>query len=119
MKINHLGLLVRSIFPSGDDSFDEASSRLEKLLGDDDDEEAEVMRQVFWTGIAHSLQVNHITLFNSIGTLTVPQYPSEQHEQGRYWSGYDAKVHDGESYTGYSIWVCRSILAPSLNIETL
>ena len=41
MKINHLGLLVRSIFPSGDDSFDEASSRLEKLLGDDDDEEAE------------------------------------------------------------------------------
>ncbi|KAJ3492674.1 hypothetical protein NLJ89_g11184 [Agrocybe chaxingu] len=36
------------------------------------------------------------------------QYPSEQHEQGRYYSGYDNTVHElpagGESYTGYSIW---------------
>ncbi|KAI0087609.1 hypothetical protein BDY19DRAFT_892908 [Irpex rosettiformis] len=41
MKINHLGLLVRSIFPSGDDSFHEATTRLDELLVDDDNEEAE------------------------------------------------------------------------------
>ncbi|THH04809.1 hypothetical protein EW145_g5249 [Phellinidium pouzarii] len=32
------------------------------------------------------------------------QYPYEQHEDGKYYSGYDGMVHDGESYTGYSIW---------------
>ncbi|PPQ88893.1 hypothetical protein CVT25_009128 [Psilocybe cyanescens] len=50
-----------------------------------------VDQQTFWTAIAHTLQ-----------------YPTEQHEQGRYYSGYDNKVHEledgGESYTGYSIW---------------
>ena len=34
-----------------------------------------------------------------------PQYPSEQSEDGKYYSGYDDKVHEGQSYTGYSIWV--------------
>ncbi|KAF8075749.1 glycoside hydrolase family 92 protein [Lyophyllum atratum] len=50
----------------------------------------EVQKDIFWTGVAHALQ-----------------YPSEQHEQGAYYSGYDGKVHRGdgvESYTGYSIW---------------
>ncbi|EJD51932.1 alpha-1,2-mannosidase [Auricularia subglabra TFB-10046 SS5] len=32
------------------------------------------------------------------------QYPYEQSEGGRYYSGYDDKVHSGISYTGYSIW---------------
>ncbi|TDL14546.1 glycoside hydrolase family 92 protein [Rickenella mellea] len=32
------------------------------------------------------------------------QYPYEQSEGGRYYSGYDDSIHDGESYTGYSIW---------------
>lgn len=32
------------------------------------------------------------------------QYPYEQSEGGRYYSGYDDKVHSGLSYTGYSIW---------------
>lgn len=35
----------------------------------------------------------------------ISQYPYEQHEGGRYYSGYDDIIHDGESYTGYSIWV--------------
>ena len=43
------------------------------------------------------------------GTPTHTQYPYEQHEQNRYYSGYDNVVHQleqgGESYTGYSIWV--------------
>ncbi|KAF5371481.1 hypothetical protein D9615_009625 [Tricholomella constricta] len=53
----------------------------------------EVQKEVFWTGVAHALQVS--------------VYPSEQHEQDAYYSGYDGKVHRGrgiESYTGYSIW---------------
>ncbi|KAJ2913627.1 hypothetical protein MD484_g6788, partial [Candolleomyces efflorescens] len=61
--------------------------RIEIEVGGEDDEEADVTKQVFWTGVAHSLQ-----------------YPSEQHEANRYWSGYDNKVHEGQSYTGYSIW---------------
>ncbi|KAG5648805.1 hypothetical protein DXG03_000154 [Asterophora parasitica] len=48
---------------------------------------SEVQKEVFWTGVAHALQ-----------------YPSEQHEQGAYYSGYDGKIHSGQSYTGYSIW---------------
>ncbi|KAF8261269.1 glycosyl hydrolase family 92-domain-containing protein [Lactarius quietus] len=32
------------------------------------------------------------------------QYPYEQDEDGQYYSGYDDKVHEGVSYTGYSIW---------------
>ncbi|KAI0029439.1 glycoside hydrolase family 92 protein [Vararia minispora EC-137] len=32
------------------------------------------------------------------------QYPYEQSEDGHYYSGYDDEVHEGESYTGYSIW---------------
>ncbi|KAG5341393.1 hypothetical protein C0989_010922 [Termitomyces sp. Mn162] len=47
----------------------------------------EEQKEIFFTGIAHALQ-----------------YPYEQHEQGRYYSGYDGKIHEGESYTGYSIW---------------
>ncbi|KAI0637472.1 glycoside hydrolase family 92 protein [Trametes polyzona] len=42
---------------------------------------------IFYTGIFHTLQ-----------------YPYEQSEDGQYYSGYDDKVHKGESYTGYSIW---------------
>lgn len=33
------------------------------------------------------------------------QYPNEISEYGRYYSGYDDKVHRGEhAYTSYSIW---------------
>ncbi|MGA4541984.1 GH92 family glycosyl hydrolase [Uniformispora flossi] len=41
----------------------------------------------FYTGMYHALQ-----------------YPSEMAEYGRYYSAYDDKVHDGVSYTGYSLW---------------
>ncbi|KAL7416786.1 glycoside hydrolase family 92 protein [Mrakia frigida] len=43
--------------------------------------------RVFYTGFWHSLQ-----------------YPYEVSEEGRYYSGYDDTVHDGISYSGYSIW---------------
>ena len=35
------------------------------------------------------------------------QYPSEQDEDGKYYSGYDNQVHEGNSYTSYSVWVRR------------
>ncbi|WP_326769333.1 GH92 family glycosyl hydrolase [Streptomyces sp. NBC_01591] len=44
-------------------------------------------RTTFYTSMYHALQ-----------------YPSEMSEQGRYYSAYDDKVHDGVSYTGYSLW---------------
>ncbi|TFK34481.1 glycoside hydrolase family 92 protein [Crucibulum laeve] len=54
----------------------------------------EVQKEIFMTGVVHALQ-----------------YPSEQHEILRgehggvyYYSGYDDTVHEGVSYTGYSIW---------------
>ncbi|EJF59982.1 glycoside hydrolase family 92 protein [Dichomitus squalens] len=43
--------------------------------------------EVFYTGVFHTLQ-----------------YPYEQEEDGKYYSGYDDQVHEGISYTGYSIW---------------
>ncbi|KZS94221.1 glycoside hydrolase family 92 protein [Sistotremastrum niveocremeum HHB9708] len=44
-------------------------------------------KRIFYTGFFHTLQ-----------------YPNEQSEDGRYYSGYDDSIHQGESYTGYSIW---------------
>ncbi|EKM58752.1 glycoside hydrolase family 92 protein [Phanerochaete carnosa HHB-10118-sp] len=44
-------------------------------------------KEIFYTGVYHALQ-----------------YPYEQSEDGQYYSGYDDTVHEGESYTGYSIW---------------
>ncbi|MDA3627162.1 GH92 family glycosyl hydrolase [Saccharopolyspora sp. WRP15-2] len=42
---------------------------------------------IFYTSMYHALQ-----------------YPSENSEQGRYYSAYDDEVHSGVSYTGYSLW---------------
>ncbi|KAF8654876.1 hypothetical protein AX16_003337 [Volvariella volvacea WC 439] len=68
---------------------------IEKLdriqIEDDSSGEQEVEKEVFYTGVFHSLQ-----------------YPSEQHEysnEGLYYSGYlDSVQRASESYTGYSIW---------------
>ncbi|KAK7026548.1 glycosyl hydrolase family 92-domain-containing protein [Favolaschia claudopus] len=48
---------------------------------------SEADKEVFYTAFFHTLQ-----------------YPYEQDEGGRYYSGYDNRVHQGKSYTGYSIW---------------
>ena len=68
--------------------------------------------QSFWTAVVHTLQVLSETLAFFIPFLDLygkTQYPYEQHEQNRYYSGYDNTVHQleqgGESYTGYSTWV--------------
>ena len=47
----------------------------------------EDQRKIVYTGIYHALL-----------------YPRIASEQGRYYSAFDDKVHDGESYTSYSIW---------------
>lgn len=67
-------------------------------------------KDVFWTGVVHSLQVSSKCSFASpiANIARMIQYPSEQHKQGAYYSGYDGLAHRGEgveSYTGYSIWV--------------
>ncbi|KAM5537813.1 hypothetical protein V8D89_008581 [Ganoderma adspersum] len=60
------------------------AEKLDRVQVEGADEEQAV---VFYTGIFHTLQ-----------------YPYEQDEDGRYYSGYDNQVHEGVSYTGYSIW---------------
>lgn len=67
---------------------------------------SEEEKQVFYTAFFHALQVNCLVSepFN-VPNLTSRQYPYEQDEDGRYYSGYDDSVHVGQSYTGYSIWV--------------
>ncbi|EIW81934.1 glycoside hydrolase family 92 protein [Coniophora puteana RWD-64-598 SS2] len=47
----------------------------------------DVQKTTFYTAFFHTLQ-----------------YPYEQDEGGKYYSGYDDAVHDGPSYTGYSNW---------------
>ena len=59
---------------------------------------------VFMTGMFHALQVSES--FKGYPFFHPPQYPYEQDESGHYYSAYDNAVHEGQSYTGYSIWVC-------------
>ncbi|KAI0753582.1 glycoside hydrolase family 92 protein [Irpex lacteus] len=70
-----------------------------QLEGASDDDQT-----IFYTAVFHGLQ-----------------YPYEQSEGGRYYSGYDDNIHEGESYTGYSIWdtyraiwAWQMLLAPEL-----
>ena len=44
-------------------------------------------RRIFYSGLYHALL-----------------YPKLFSEHGRYYSAYDDKIHNGESYTAYSIW---------------
>ncbi|WP_344635247.1 GH92 family glycosyl hydrolase [Kitasatospora cystarginea] len=47
---------------------------------------------------ADQLAIFYTAMFHAL------QYPSEMSEHGRYYSAYDDKVHNGVSYTGYSLW---------------
>lgn len=44
-------------------------------------------RRIFYTGLYHALQ-----------------FPKSMSEHGRYYSAFDDKIHDGVSYTAFSIW---------------
>ncbi|EKM76087.1 hypothetical protein AGABI1DRAFT_131606 [Agaricus bisporus var. burnettii JB137-S8] len=43
--------------------------------------------EVFYTAMVHAMT-----------------YPYETHENGQYYSAYDNKIHEGDSYNGYSNW---------------
>ena len=45
------------------------------------------VKTIFYTGMYHALQ-----------------FPREFGEYGRYYSAFDDRVHDGDSYTSYSLW---------------
>ncbi len=65
--------------------------------------------EIFYTAVFHTLQVWRLTIrVVLVLTCASPQYPYEQSEDGKYYSGYDDTVHEGDSYTGYSIWVRRT-----------
>lgn len=67
-------------------------------------------KEVFYTGFFHTLQVGSLAIIIHVCSST--QYPHEQDEDGRYYSGYDDSIHEGVSYTGYSNWVCRALVRP-------
>jgi len=65
----------------------------------------------FYTALFHTLQVGRLSsVWRFVDVLVVVQYPYEQDEDGHYYSGYDDEVHEGVSYTGYSIWVIILLL---------
>ncbi|KAG6829156.1 hypothetical protein H0H87_012494 [Tephrocybe sp. NHM501043] len=66
---------------------------------------SDVQQEVFFTAVAHALQVTLLPYQEMMVCIKLgDQYPYEQNEHGSYYSGYDGKVHSGDSYTGYSIW---------------
>jgi predicted alpha-1,2-mannosidase len=81
---------LRSEIPNWD--FDKVRSALratwnEKLSRIDIEEATEDQRKIVYTGLYHALL-----------------YPRIFSEQGRYYSAFEDKVHNGDSYTAYSIW---------------
>ncbi|KIJ59754.1 glycoside hydrolase family 92 protein [Hydnomerulius pinastri MD-312] len=60
---------------------------------------AEKLDRIMLMGATTDQKVTFYTAF--FHTL---QYPYEQDEYGKYYSGYDDSVHEGVSYTGYSNW---------------
>src|SRR5438132_13676147 len=52
------------------------------IKGDNDEQ-----RRIFYTGVYHALL-----------------YPKLISEHGRYYSAFDDQVHEGVSYTAYSLW---------------
>lgn len=67
---------------------------------------SEANKTTFYTAFYHALQVSELRPLLCLPSLScLSQYPYEQDEDGQYYSGYDDSVHEGVSYTGYSIWV--------------
>ncbi len=71
-----------------------------------------------WQKDLSSIQVNGITeeqkaVFYTAMFHTM-QFPREMSEYGKYYSGFDDKVHDGNSYTDFSLWDTYRALHPLL-----
>lgn len=57
----------------------------------------EDQKAIFYTALFHTLQ-----------------FPREMSEYGRYYSGFDDKIHTGSSYTDFSLWDTYRALHPLL-----
>ncbi|KAI9433354.1 glycosyl hydrolase family 92-domain-containing protein [Lactarius indigo] len=81
-------------------SVEQARKNLEKEIPDGTtlEQTAKTTRAKVQGGSREQLQTFYTALFHTL------QYPYEQDEDGQYYSGYDDQVHEGVSYTGYSIW---------------
>ena len=58
---------------------------------------SEDQKSIFYTAMFHTMQ-----------------FPREMSEYGKYYSGFDDKVHTGSSYTDYSLWDTYRALHPLL-----
>jgi putative alpha-1,2-mannosidase len=80
-----------------------------RFSGDDAEREGSKWKRVFYSasGRGAARLAIHLTRdhpWPAAAFWHALQYPSETAEGGRYYSGYTDKVHDGESYTAWSIW---------------
>ena len=66
---------------------DHAREEWSRKLSTIDIEADDNVRKIFYTAMYHALL-----------------FPREFSEYGRYYSAFDDKVHEGESYTAYSLW---------------
>ncbi len=57
----------------------------------------EDQKSIFYTAMFHTMQ-----------------FPREMSEYGKYYSGFDDKVHTGNSYTDFSLWDTYRALHPLL-----
>jgi predicted alpha-1,2-mannosidase len=57
----------------------------------------EDQKNIFYTAMYHTMQ-----------------FPREMSEYGKYYSGFDDKIHTGSSYTDYSLWDTYRALHPLL-----
>ena len=75
----------------GDRSFDEvaaaAKREWEEMFSRVEIDAPGDVKTIFYTGLYHALL-----------------YPRKIDEQGRYYSAFDDKIHDGEMYSCYSLW---------------
>ncbi len=89
-------------------SIEQARADLDHELPDWNFKQAEDRLRAEWNGKLERLHIEGATsdqrhmLYTSLYHALL--YPREFSEQGRYYSAFDDTVHQGESYTDYSIW---------------
>ncbi len=91
MAMEIAGKGFKDIVKSTRDTWQKNLSRI-KVSGITEDQKA-----IFYTAMFHTLQ-----------------FPREMSEYGKYYSGFDDKVHNGDSYTDFSLWDTYRALHPLL-----
>jgi len=89
-------------------SLDQARQNLNKEVSDWNFEELMASTKKKWENKLSAIKVDHVSSNDKAIFYTALyhcyQFPRDISEYGRYYSAYDDKVHDGFSFTDYSLW---------------